>query len=143
MKGSSAEHYYPAWLPVLTKIASAFVIALSCVVLLGWMFGIPQLIRVVPTMVSMNPLTALALILGGISLLRLGDSELQVIKPFSLRSVFARQDRLGVVLAGSVLVLGAVMLADAPYTILKGAVFIHPTLAEGFFGLMESVKEIN
>lgn len=39
-------------------------------------------------------------------------------------------------------ILGALMLADAPYTVLKGAVFIHPTLAEGFFGLMESVKAI-
>jgi pyruvate/2-oxoglutarate dehydrogenase complex dihydrolipoamide dehydrogenase (E3) component len=39
--------------------------------------------------------------------------------------------------------IGAVMLAGAPYTILKGAVYIHPTLAEGFFGLMESVKEVN
>lgn len=36
--------------------------------------------------------------------------------------------------------LGALMLAGAPYTLLKGAVYIHPTLAEGFFGLMESVK---
>jgi pyruvate/2-oxoglutarate dehydrogenase complex dihydrolipoamide dehydrogenase (E3) component len=39
-------------------------------------------------------------------------------------------------------ILGAMMLADAPYTILKGAVYIHPTLAEGFFGLMESVKPV-
>ena len=39
--------------------------------------------------------------------------------------------------------LGALMLAGAPYTVLKGAVFIHPTLAEGFFGLMEAVKLIN
>jgi dihydrolipoamide dehydrogenase len=39
--------------------------------------------------------------------------------------------------------LGGLMLAGAPYTVLKGAVFIHPTLAEGFFGLMESVKEVN
>ena len=30
-------------------------------------------------------------------------------------------------------ILGAMMLADAPYTILKGAVFIHPTLVEGLF----------
>ncbi|MGB9335969.1 MAG: mercuric reductase [Candidatus Acidiferrales bacterium] len=36
--------------------------------------------------------------------------------------------------------LGALMLADAPYTVLKGEVFIHPTLTEGFFGLLESVK---
>ena len=32
------------------------------------------------------------------------------------------------------------MLADAPWTLLKGAVYIHPTLTEGFFGLMENVK---
>jgi pyruvate/2-oxoglutarate dehydrogenase complex dihydrolipoamide dehydrogenase (E3) component len=37
-------------------------------------------------------------------------------------------------------ILGAMILANAPYTLLKGAVYIHPTLAEGFFGLMDSVK---
>ena len=37
-------------------------------------------------------------------------------------------------------ILGAMILAGAPYTILKGAVYIHPTMAEGFFGLMDSVK---
>jgi pyruvate/2-oxoglutarate dehydrogenase complex dihydrolipoamide dehydrogenase (E3) component len=37
-------------------------------------------------------------------------------------------------------ILGAVMLAGAPYTILKGAIYIHPTLAEGFFSLMDDVK---
>jgi len=40
-------------------------------------------------------------------------------------------------------ILGALMLAGAPYTVLKGAVFIHPTLAEGFFGLMDSVKPVD
>ncbi|MGB9403898.1 MAG: hypothetical protein WCA98_10170, partial [Candidatus Acidiferrales bacterium] len=40
-------------------------------------------------------------------------------------------------------ILGALMLAGAPYTVLKGAVYIHPTLAEGFFGLMDSVKPVN
>jgi pyruvate/2-oxoglutarate dehydrogenase complex dihydrolipoamide dehydrogenase (E3) component len=39
--------------------------------------------------------------------------------------------------------LGALMLAGAPYTVLKGAVYIHPTLAEGFFTLMEDVKPVN
>jgi len=38
-------------------------------------------------------------------------------------------------------ILGTLMLAGLPYTLLKGAVYIHPTLAEGFFGLMEDVKE--
>jgi dihydrolipoamide dehydrogenase len=37
-------------------------------------------------------------------------------------------------------ILHAVMLARAPYTILKGAIYIHPTLAEGFWSLMEAVK---
>lgn len=40
-------------------------------------------------------------------------------------------------------ILGAVMLAGQPYTLLKGAVYIHPTLAEGFFALMDDVKPAN
>jgi pyruvate/2-oxoglutarate dehydrogenase complex dihydrolipoamide dehydrogenase (E3) component len=36
--------------------------------------------------------------------------------------------------------LGVLMLANLPYTLLKGAIYIHPTLAEGFFTLMEEVK---
>ena len=39
-------------------------------------------------------------------------------------------------------ILGAVMMAGAPYTVLKGAVYIHPTLAEGFWSLMEEVKPV-
>ena len=39
-------------------------------------------------------------------------------------------------------ILGALMLARQPYTLLKGAVYIHPTLAEGFFALMQSVKPV-
>ena len=63
--------------------------------------------------------------------------------------VDAQTDRiLGAAILGSeggevVQILGAMILADAPYTVLKGAVYIHPTLAEGFFGLMESVKPAN
>ncbi len=38
--------------------------------------------------------------------------------------------------------LGALMLAGSPYTVLKGAVYIHPTLAEGFWTLMEEVKRV-
>jgi pyruvate/2-oxoglutarate dehydrogenase complex dihydrolipoamide dehydrogenase (E3) component len=39
-------------------------------------------------------------------------------------------------------ILHAAMLARAPYTMLKGAVYIHPTLAEGFWTLMEAVKPV-
>lgn len=37
-------------------------------------------------------------------------------------------------------ILGTLMLAKQPYTLLKGAIYIHPTLAEGFFALMKDVK---
>jgi pyruvate/2-oxoglutarate dehydrogenase complex dihydrolipoamide dehydrogenase (E3) component len=55
---------------------------------------------------------------------------------------------LGAAILGSeggetVQILGAMILAKAPYTVLKGAVYIHPTLAEGFFGLLEAVKPAN
>jgi len=59
--------------------------------------------------------------------------------------VDAANDRiLGAAILGAeggeiVQILGALMLADAPYTVLKGAVFIHPTMAEGLFRLLESV----
>jgi pyruvate/2-oxoglutarate dehydrogenase complex dihydrolipoamide dehydrogenase (E3) component len=39
--------------------------------------------------------------------------------------------------------LGVLMLADLPYTLLKGAIYIHPTLAEGFWTLMENVKPVD
>lgn len=37
-------------------------------------------------------------------------------------------------------ILHTLMLADRPYTLLRGAIYIHPTLAEGFFFLMDAVK---
>jgi pyruvate/2-oxoglutarate dehydrogenase complex dihydrolipoamide dehydrogenase (E3) component len=40
-------------------------------------------------------------------------------------------------------VLYTLMLGNLPYTLLKGAVYIHPTLAEGFFSLMEHVKPVD
>jgi pyruvate/2-oxoglutarate dehydrogenase complex dihydrolipoamide dehydrogenase (E3) component len=40
-------------------------------------------------------------------------------------------------------IIGFVMLAGAPYRLLKGAVYIHPTLAEGFWALMEDVKPVD
>jgi pyruvate/2-oxoglutarate dehydrogenase complex dihydrolipoamide dehydrogenase (E3) component len=39
-------------------------------------------------------------------------------------------------------ILVALMLANQPYTLLKEAIYIHPTLAEGFFALMEDVKPV-
>jgi pyruvate/2-oxoglutarate dehydrogenase complex dihydrolipoamide dehydrogenase (E3) component len=39
--------------------------------------------------------------------------------------------------------LGVAMMAGAPYTLLKGAVYIHPTLTEGLWTLMEAVKPVD
>lgn len=62
--------------------------------------------------------------------------------------VNAENDRLlGVAILGSeggelVQSLMMLMLADQPWTLLKQRMFIHPTLTEGFFTLMDSVKEV-
>jgi pyruvate/2-oxoglutarate dehydrogenase complex dihydrolipoamide dehydrogenase (E3) component len=40
-------------------------------------------------------------------------------------------------------IVGTLMLGGLPYTLLKGAVYIHPTLAEGFFSLMDDVKPVD
>ncbi len=40
-------------------------------------------------------------------------------------------------------ILYTLMLVDVPYTLLKGAVYIHPTLAEGLFFLMDDVKAVD
>lgn len=39
-------------------------------------------------------------------------------------------------------ILGFMMRAEAPYTMLKGAIYIHPTLAEGFYALMDAVTPL-
>ena len=43
----------------------------------------------------------------------------------------------------TVQVLYMLMLADLPYTLLKGAVYIHPTWAEGLFFLLNDVKPVD
>lgn len=54
---------------------------------------------------------------------------------------------LGAAILGSeggelVQTLMALMMADAPWTLFEKAVYIHPTLTEGFFTLMDNVKEV-
>ena len=63
--------------------------------------------------------------------------------------VDASNDRIlgATVLSGdggeTVHVLYTLMLADGPYTLLKGGVFIHPTWAEGLFFLLDDVKPVD
>jgi pyruvate/2-oxoglutarate dehydrogenase complex dihydrolipoamide dehydrogenase (E3) component len=40
-------------------------------------------------------------------------------------------------------ILYTLMLGKLPYTVLQGAVYIHPTLAEGFFTLLDHVKAVD
>jgi pyruvate/2-oxoglutarate dehydrogenase complex dihydrolipoamide dehydrogenase (E3) component len=40
-------------------------------------------------------------------------------------------------------ILSTLMLAERPYTLLKGAIYIHPTLAEGLFALMDTVRPMD
>jgi len=40
-------------------------------------------------------------------------------------------------------ILYTLMLANLPYTFLKGAIYIHPTMAEGLFSLLETVKPVS
>jgi pyruvate/2-oxoglutarate dehydrogenase complex dihydrolipoamide dehydrogenase (E3) component len=62
--------------------------------------------------------------------------------------VDASNDRIlgATVLSGdggeTVQILYTLMLADKPYTLLKGAVYIHPTWAEGLFFLLDDVKPV-
>ncbi len=43
----------------------------------------------------------------------------------------------------TVQMFSVLILADKPYTLLKGAIYIHPTFAEGLFSLMDSVKAVD
>jgi pyruvate/2-oxoglutarate dehydrogenase complex dihydrolipoamide dehydrogenase (E3) component len=38
--------------------------------------------------------------------------------------------------------LMTLMLADQPWTLFQKRMFVHPTLTEGFFSLMDSVKPV-
>ncbi|MFW6097529.1 MAG: mercuric reductase [Chloroflexota bacterium] len=54
---------------------------------------------------------------------------------------------LGAAILGShggelVQTLMALMMADAPWTLFEKATFIHPTLTEGFFTLMDNIKAV-
>jgi signal transduction histidine kinase len=79
------------------------VVAIGGLVLCGWALHLSPLIRLLPSEVAMNPVTAVIFILAGISLWRLGGEPLDATD---------RRDRLGLVLAGLVVLAGALRLAD-------------------------------
>jgi PAS domain S-box-containing protein len=67
-----AQRVAPAQLPspwaAIPWLASVISIVVGCLVLIGWQFDVDVLKRAVPTLVAMNPTTAVLFILSGISL---------------------------------------------------------------------------
>ena len=59
---------YLAMLKVISLTASIAVILVGCLVLVGWMLDIETLKRVLPGLLAMNPIAAIAFILAGVSL---------------------------------------------------------------------------
>jgi signal transduction histidine kinase len=109
MKGIPSGIVTARRLPALSRAASGFVVGLGTVVLLGWILGLPPLIRLLPIMVAMNPVTALTFVMMGVSLWRLGR---QSPGPATANGTPSPPDRLGLVLGGLVALVGALKLAD-------------------------------
>ena len=58
----------PGWLHRFSQIGAAFLAASAAVVMLGWVFDAQVLIRILPNMVAMNPVAAVAFICLGLAL---------------------------------------------------------------------------
>jgi signal transduction histidine kinase len=90
-------------LPRLAKVASGFVVVVSCLVFTGWVVGIRPLIRILPSAVAMHPLTAAVFICAGLSLWRqVGNGE----------RITGKRDGMAQALAVVVALAGALRLCD-------------------------------
>src|SRR5919199_4664924 len=58
----------PSALRSISQVASAVVILVGCLVLVGWMLDIETLKRILPGLLAMNATAAIAFILAGVSL---------------------------------------------------------------------------
>ena len=58
----------PEWLERFSRLAAAFVAASAALVLAGWVLGAQVLVRILPNMVALNPVTAIAFICVGFAL---------------------------------------------------------------------------
>src|SRR5947209_17184354 len=100
---SLSERSREKWLPALSRLASAFVIAVGCAAIIGWALDILPSFQLRLMMVPINPVTALTFVLSGISLWRLSE-----IRPNRI----SNPDLLGLILAGVVEIIAALKLAD-------------------------------
>lgn len=85
-------------LPWVSRLANLAILAMGALVLAGWAFNQRWLIELFPTVVAMNPVTALAFLLLGLCALRLTGK--------------VRQDAVTLFLAGIVVLLGLARLLD-------------------------------
>jgi signal transduction histidine kinase len=93
----------PEWLCRFSRASGAFVAASALLVLLGWLFGVEWLIRILPNDVTMNPMTALGFICLGLALWQ---------KTGKHQAVTNLKRWLPYVLAGSAAIIGAMKLAQ-------------------------------
>src|SRR4051794_7549525 len=103
---SPSEKAIQDWLPTFSRVASGLVVAIGGIVLLGWIFNF-HLIQPLPWTVGMNPITAWAFILAGVSLWILSEAE--AIPKSARRN---RRRIWGMILAGLVALIGAIKLSD-------------------------------
>ncbi len=83
-------------LAIAPAVAAGLAMGVGALVLLGWRFGVTELIRVRPGLAAMQPTVALACVAAGLALWLLRDPE---------ETVWGR--RLGLLCAAGVVVLGA------------------------------------
>jgi signal transduction histidine kinase len=90
-------------LPLLSMVANVVAIVMGALVLAGWTLNLPPLTHLFPTLVAMNPVTALGLLLSGICLWILQNRSTK--RPCWHKWVTR-------FLSGTVLLLGGLRLAD-------------------------------
>jgi signal transduction histidine kinase len=73
---------------------------MGALVLSGWTFNVQPLMQLIPTLVAMNPMTALGFILAGYSFFRLGSKDV------------AQKDIVAILCAAGVALLGMIRLFD-------------------------------
>lgn len=106
MKGDSYQYAVGTRLLLFSRIATGVVILMGALALAGWAFDLQPLIQLLPTIVVMNPMTALGLVLAGVCFYRL---------TWWKRNAARRTDILSIGLAGAVGLLGLLRLIDCAF----------------------------
>lgn len=89
--------------PLLSRLANVALIAMASLVLIGWWLNLRPLLHLFPTMIAMNPTTAVGLLLAGICLWSLGHT---------VSGQTGRRRVLTWIVAGAVALLGVLRLLD-------------------------------